>query len=260
MVFSLMNSLMLALASPLAHQGVAVHHFDLGARVLSPIGNGVPLRIMPLGASITWGMLSTDGNGYRNDLRTQLTAAGNLVNMVGNVHHGTMKDNDNEGWPGYRIDQVHAKATGSVPKWKPNVILLNAGTNDAGQNRNISAAGDRMEQLLTDLYSMSPRACIVLSTLLVNKKALTEANVLLINSQFRAVADKLRRAGRRLILVDMHGDDGPQILDMADDTHPNDEGYRKMANIWYAGLVQASNAGCLQRAETVPDVPDNGGS
>ena len=50
------------------------------------------LRILPLGASITWGMKSTDGNGYRKALRDQLRFDGWNVNMVGSRSNGTMND------------------------------------------------------------------------------------------------------------------------------------------------------------------------
>ena len=61
--------------------------------------NGVQLRILPLGASIVYGLKSPDGNGFRHALREQLIASGNPVNMVGSVQAGTMADNDVEGWP-----------------------------------------------------------------------------------------------------------------------------------------------------------------
>ena len=50
------------------------------------------LRIMPLGASITQGVGSDDGNGYRKLLRDQLRYAGWDVNMVGSKLDGTMRD------------------------------------------------------------------------------------------------------------------------------------------------------------------------
>jgi hypothetical protein len=50
------------------------------------------LRILPLGASITLGTMSSDGNGYRKALRDQLRFDGWNVNMVGSVGGGTMKD------------------------------------------------------------------------------------------------------------------------------------------------------------------------
>jgi hypothetical protein len=50
------------------------------------------LRILPLGASITWGQESTDGNGYRKGLRDQLRFDGWNVNMVGSRVNGNMND------------------------------------------------------------------------------------------------------------------------------------------------------------------------
>lgn len=50
------------------------------------------LRILPLGASITWGLHSQSGNGYRKPLRDLLVHHGWKVDMVGSKHHGDMKD------------------------------------------------------------------------------------------------------------------------------------------------------------------------
>lgn len=51
------------------------------------------LRILPLGASITQGYKSKDGNGYRKWLRQQLRYAGWEVDMVGSRETGSMHDN-----------------------------------------------------------------------------------------------------------------------------------------------------------------------
>ena len=189
-----------------------------------------------------------------------LVAGGNPVNMVGSQKHGDMADNDNEGWPGYVVDQIYAKANASVPTWKPNVILVNAGTNDCAQDRDIDHAGDRVLAMLEHLYAMSPSATVLLSSLIVNKNAAVDGRVLNVNAQYRAVAAGLRAKGRRLVYVEMHGPDGPLAGDMFDDTHPNDNGYRKMAVLWYNALVDASRAGFLVAPEPVNGVPDDGGS
>jgi len=215
---------------------------------------------MPLGASITWGQASSDGNGYRGVLRTMLTSGGNPVNMVGTQQHGSMPDNDVEGWPGYVIDQVFAKANSSVPAWKPNVILVNAGTNDCSQNKSIDRAGERMLAMLEHLFDMSPRATIVLSSLIINKNATVEDRVLNVNDQYREVAAGLKAKGRRLVFAEMHGGDGPQVADMSDDTHPNDRGYQKMAVLWYNALATADRGGLLVAPEPVDGVPDDGGA
>ena len=51
------------------------------------------LRVLPLGASITLGYLSTDHNGYRKALRQQLRYAGWQVDMIGSLRNGTMHNN-----------------------------------------------------------------------------------------------------------------------------------------------------------------------
>lgn len=84
------------------------------------------LRILPLGASIVFGTDSSDGNGFREDLRSQLIANNASVNYVGEVQAGTMLDNDVSGFPGYRIDQVAPKMEDALP-WLPNLILIHIG-------------------------------------------------------------------------------------------------------------------------------------
>ncbi|KAI2466660.1 carbohydrate esterase family 3 protein [Annulohypoxylon bovei var. microspora] len=249
----------LALPKPEALGGIEALWRDTHHARAKGFGNGMPLRIMPLGASITYGFGSTDANGYREDLRAQLETDGNKVNMVGSNPSGKMEDNDTEGWKGYTIDQVHGKADASVPKDKPNLILINVGTNDAVLNKDLPNAGKRMTNLLNDLYKDSPRATVILSTLLVNGKASVQSRVLDINAQYKTVASQFQASKHRLVLVDMQGDAGPKVADLnKDGTHPTNAGYKKMATVWLAGIKEADQRHFLQTAEKVPGIPDDG--
>ncbi|OAQ81928.1 carbohydrate esterase family 3 protein [Purpureocillium lilacinum] len=214
------------------------------ARLDSRAGK-VPLRLMPLGASITAGLHSSTGNGYRKDLRELLVKDGYPINMVGSRKSGTMKDNDNEGWSGFRIDQVEGKARASVPGIKPNLFCVNAGTNDCAQNSDIAGAGKRMGDMLEYLWSASPGSTVVLSTLLINLNTTREACGVRVNEQIKKLADDKAAAGKRIVFVDMHAADGPQKGDMADDTHPGDVGYGKVAKIWHRGILEADKKGFL---------------
>ena len=95
-----------------------------------PVGGTFPndlvLRILPLGASIVFGTDSSDGNGFREDLRNQLIANGASVNYVGEVQAGNMLDNDVSGFPGLRIEQVAPKLENALP-WLPNLIIIHVG-------------------------------------------------------------------------------------------------------------------------------------
>ncbi|KAK2000965.1 GDSL-like Lipase/Acylhydrolase [Colletotrichum falcatum] len=216
------------------------------------VGGNVSLRIMPLGASITYGEKSTDGNGYRKALRDLLVADGNPVDMVGSHPNGTMADNDNEGWPGFRIDQVLAKAEVSVPETLPNLVLVNAGTNDCAQAYDTAGAGARMLALLEFLWSASPRATAVLSTLLPNGNNATEACVLRVNEQYRALVAQQQALSKKIALADMHTDKGPLASDLVDGTHPDDAGYVKMADIWFASIKDAASRGWLESPQPLP--------
>ncbi|KHN99967.1 Esterase, SGNH hydrolase-type [Metarhizium album ARSEF 1941] len=212
----------------------------------------VALRLMPLGASITYGQGSSTGNGYRGDLHDLLTSNGYAVGMVGSRRHGSMEDNAVEGWPGFLIHEVRSKAEAAVPSRLPNVFLVNAGTNDCAVNLDLDAAGRRIDRLLEYLWTASPGSTVILSTLLVNLSPPVEARVGRVNAQIEQVAEDRAAQGKRIVLVDMHAADAPQAPDMADATHPNDAGYSKMAAIWLRGIQEAAAKGFLNEPKPVP--------
>ncbi|KIX92784.1 uncharacterized protein Z520_11447 [Fonsecaea multimorphosa CBS 102226] len=205
----------------------------------------ISLRLMPLGGSVTYGQGSTDGNGYRNYLRQLLVLNGCEVDMVGSRKAGSMEDNDNEGWRGYRIDQILAKAEKSASAHMPNIFTVNAGSNDCIQDFEIHGAGGRIHHMLESLWKRCPAATIILSTLLMTAQDSAEQRVLRVNSQLVSLVEKELSGQRKIVLVDMHGADGPQLCDLVDGVHPNDDGYKKMAQIWYQGIQEAIHKGFL---------------
>lgn len=212
-----------------------IHHI-----AASQIDRAKPsLRIMPLGGSVTYGSESTDGNGYRKILQDILTSDGYIVDMVGSRKSGSMTNNENEGWRGFRIEQVTNKAKKSVLRFLPNLFTVNVGSNDCVQDFEIETAGKRMSDMLEYLWMTSSGSRVVLSTLLRNLDGKIESRVLRINKQFQEMAKVKAAEGRKIIVVDMHGPDGPHISDLADGTHPNDVGYAKMASIWHRGIHEA---------------------
>src|SRR5204863_464849 len=78
---------------------------------------GVHLRLMPLGDSITYGIGSSDGSGYRARLWDDL--AGNNVDFVGSQQSGRVPDPDNEGHSGWVIDQLTGLVKTSPPSYRP---------------------------------------------------------------------------------------------------------------------------------------------
>ncbi|KAJ5094338.1 hypothetical protein N7456_010199 [Penicillium angulare] len=199
------------------------------------------LRIMPLGASITNGYRSTQHNGYRDWIRQQLRYKGWDVEMVGSLRNGTMIDNYNEGHFGYRVDQLPQKAELTIPK-QPNLILINAGTNDALQKYKIRSVGSQMSSLIDLLFDQIPGTTVILSTLLPNKDQPTLVEN--INGQYRRLAAKRRADGDRLVLAEMST--FIKASELVDATHPDDAGYKKMASVWWAAIEVAFQENKIQ--------------
>lgn len=74
----------------------------------------VPLRIMALGASVTFGIGSTTGDSYRKDLRDLLVGDGNEVSFVGSLRNGNFSDNAVQAVPGFVIEQIAVAAENNV--------------------------------------------------------------------------------------------------------------------------------------------------
>jgi lysophospholipase L1-like esterase len=204
---------------------------------------------MPLGGSITYGLGSTDGNGYRKALYDILTGRGHTIEFVGSRTSGSMPNGANEGWPGRRIDQIHTRAIKATARFIPNVFTVNAGSNDCLQNYEIDSAGARIDAMLEDLWKTGlPDATVVLSTLVVAADTSVNERVLRVNEQIRELVEKRRLAGEmNVFLADMYcSADGPQLGDLVEDgIHPGDGGYVMMARIWADSIEEAVRAGVL---------------
>ncbi|KAJ5081566.1 hypothetical protein NUU61_009830 [Penicillium alfredii] len=212
----------------------------------------VKLRILPLGASLTWGYLSDTGNGYRKPLRDQLRYDGYEVDMVGSKNNGNMKDNDVEAHTGDVITKIQEAGQNSL-SYKPNVVLINAGTNDCRKN-DVKGVGDRIHDLIKSLRKGDDMkdALIVMSTLLPSNDKDTAKNQPEANRQYRKLVKDLSDDGENILLADMdpespdpghnwikYPNDYKHSDGTTDDTHPNDYGYSKMAAVWYKTIKKA---------------------
>lgn len=87
------------------------------------VNTSVPLRIMALGASVTFGIGSTTGDSYRKDLRDLLVGNGSRVEFVGSMKHGNFADDAVEATPGFVISQIAASADANVSPFEFALFL-----------------------------------------------------------------------------------------------------------------------------------------
>ncbi|MET7694489.1 ricin-type beta-trefoil lectin domain protein [Streptomyces sp. NPDC005483] len=202
-----------------------------------------PLRLMPLGDSITWGVGSPSGNSYRGFLANKLAAEGHTLDLVGSGRNGTMSDPDNEGHSGWRIDQIAGIADSVLARYRPNVVTLEIGTNDLNGNYQIPTAADRLHALIDQITRAVPDATVLVGTVIISTSGTEEANRPAFNAKLPGIVQAEQAAGKHVRLVDMSA---LTAADLSDSLHPNDSGFGKMADAFNAGIQAADAAGWIK--------------
>jgi lysophospholipase L1-like esterase len=195
-----------------------------------------PVRIMPLGDSITRGSGSTNTNGYRRELYSSFTQEGHWVDFVGGQQDGSDDfDRQHEGHSGWSAD---GGSQGSIASsvydfliYHPaEIVLLHIGTNDIQEGHQDPAD---VSLILDEIRRYSIETQVVLA--LIINQATYSPETTLYNAQVRELAQERIDMGHALLLVDMENAlSYPD--DMADSVHPNDNGYIKMAGVWFEAL------------------------
>jgi lysophospholipase L1-like esterase len=232
-----LSALLMALAAAVPGTAAAG-----AAAAAVPAASTTALRLMPLGDSITWGVGSSTGNGYRGPLRNEVTADGHPTDFVGTLRGGTMSDPDNEGHSGYRIDQIAALADASLARYRPNVVTLEIGTNDLNGDYQVSTATARLKSLVDQITADAPDATVLVASLIVSTSAGEEQHRAAFNQAVPGIVESEQAAGKHVGYVDMSA---LTSADLSDSLHPNDGGYQKMADAFHRGVQAADSAGWL---------------
>jgi len=206
---------------------------------------GLNIRLLPLGDSITFGLQSTDGNGYRNTLHN-LLQTGNTLDFIGSLKAGTMVDNDNEGHSGATIAQIQTFSTNSLAlPARPNVVLLMAGTNDVFGG-SISTAPSRLSTLIDSIFTACPDAALIVATLTPLPSGQAAVNTY--NAAITQLVNNRTASGQHILLASMSS---VLSTDLVDGVHPDNAGYVKMANAWFPVVQQAMKNGWIGKPVTV---------
>ncbi|KAK4200109.1 family 3 putative carbohydrate esterase [Triangularia verruculosa] len=188
------------------------------------------LRVMPLGASITEGVGSSDGHGYRDLVRAQLRAQGWNVNMVGSKQNGRFGDNENEGHPGNTINQVRVEFSKTGKALMPNLVLLNAGTNDCIRQIDTNNAGARLKVLIDDVFNAIPGVIVIVSTLAPSRK--NDSCSADLSRQYRDLVANTYKGNPRIGMADLYSAININDHLHPDGIHPNDAGYAIFTSLW----------------------------
>lgn len=216
-----------------------------------------PIRIMPLGDSITQGAYSllapNMDTGYRLPLYESLNRNGYYVDFVGSQLSGweaAVFDYHHEGHPGvtdhwYAEPESNGKSRlyNLLTQNPPDIILMHIGTNarvDADPGGALAML-DEIQRWEND----HDQPITVLLARIINRGAPQHPHAwtTAYNSNVAQAASQRISSGDNIILVDMENGAGIRYADpngnddMWDAAHPNAIGYQKMAPVWYNALV-----------------------
>jgi lysophospholipase L1-like esterase len=209
------------------------------------IADGVSLRIMPVGDSITHsyqgGNVNADGNGYRLQLWNLLTE--NPKDFIGTQSSGDMADPANEGYNGATIAEIAARIKGALPI-RPNVLLVHAGTNDMNRPYEPETAPERLGNLIDLIVDACPDAAVLVAKIIPIRDPTAQARVEIFNAAVYGVVDSRARAGRKVMVVDMSST--VTVADLIDGLHPTNDRYARMGSIWHTAIESAARNGWIK--------------
>jgi lysophospholipase L1-like esterase len=205
---------------------------------------------MPMGDSITQG--DTAYNSYRRPLWKLLEKGGVAADFVGSMrrNHGGWPpvddfDQQHEGHWGWRVDEVLESCEAWVKKAKPDVVLLQIGTNDLYQGQPVEETVDEMEMLLKRILVTNADTKILLGAVLPadmtevsSPRAPEDLNdrIAAFNAQLQALTldHTLLRGRVRWVPLDRGF---KPVLHTHDGIHPNEAGEDVLARKWYEALM-----------------------
>ena len=211
-----------------------------------------PIRVMPLGDSITHGVEIGTGDldlppvplrvGYRQSLLEQLAAASQSVDFTGQAGQRAgsdtgIADADNGGYPGVDISFISNLVSGVFTEQPSDVALLHIGTNQT------PATAEGIEALLDEVdiwESANHPVTVFVATIIPKRDPTLQQQVNAFNEDLR-----VRMAARQLVddVVLVEQADAVTVADI-DPTdvgvHPTAPGYLRMADTWFEAMRATS--------------------
>jgi lysophospholipase L1-like esterase len=218
---------------------------------------------MPLGDSITYGVNSSSGGGYRVELFHDALLDSHSITFVGawdtgpSTVDGQTFPQGTDGWPGDTIDDaptatparngISELVDAQLSADNPNIVLLMIGTNDVDTNNDLTNAPTRLGNLLDQIIADSPDALLVVAQITpvdtnVTGKSNEDTLVQAYNAAIPNLVSTRQAAGKHIAMVDMYtpftadASFGVDYMNGGSGLHPNDTGYAIMGDVWFAAI------------------------
>ncbi|MGC1374592.1 MAG: SGNH/GDSL hydrolase family protein [Anaerolineales bacterium] len=196
-----------------------------------------PIKVMPLGDSITDGF--TTPGGYRIEFYNRLVADGltGSLDFVGSQSNGpaSLLDREHEGHVGWAVADLAANIDTWMTNSSPSIVMLMIGTNDILHSQ-YTGASTRLSSLIDQICAKLPAGGKLYVSTIPTLGSTTYGSYITLVDQYNAdipgIVQSKVAAGKPVYLVDMHS--VITASDLTDEIHPTAAGYDKMGDAWYA--------------------------
>lgn len=241
-----------------------------------------PIKVMPMGNSVTRGSQCLDGSiktctnripdklavGYRGILGELLRGAGYEIDFIGSRRDGyqVLDDPENAGFSGIRSWQLlnifqdgtsghssHSKVTKGpyLNFYTPDIILLQVGTNDVTDKKYSADSVGKILDLIRNYEIDSNIKILTFVAKIIGRRDYvynTYEGTVTYNSNLQTIVQSKINLGYNVVLIDMEAGAGIDYsTDMADELHPNDTGYKKMAHHWFNSINSVNTAPVISK-------------
>ncbi len=228
---------------------------SVAASSVAPVVKKTPVKIMPLGDSLTQGGDHNNAGAYRKPLGEMLDKSGLAYQFVG--AHSWSKENITNGQimqSGYGGIDVFGleKKLPDMAKCDPDIILLMVGRNDNTRGiTDTTFANFLYDRIIAKLYEMFPDVTVYVGSIPPARRKVDGAGIeelsnasndkaqgVTYEATKKMVADK-KAAGDKIEFVDMSAEASGMTwedFDAEDTVHPLMSGYEKIANQWYKAI------------------------
>lgn len=210
-----------------------------------------PLKIMPLGDSITDGVIGANdrsNGGYRTQLWNQFVADGLKAEFVGSQSTGpaSLGSKNHEGHPGWTIGQIATSVNGWLNTYQPDIVLLMIGTNDTRKN-SLKTMIYEFSDLIDQITVQSPDTRLLVASIPpihpTAKSVISILRAKYFNTAIPGIINSKVAQGKKVDFVDMRSltvDDLTSSLspNLDNGCHPSAQGYRKIAKFWYDAVSE----------------------
>ncbi|MDB6035876.1 MAG: hydrolase, partial [Verrucomicrobiales bacterium] len=204
-----------------------------------------PLRIIPLGDSITYGLGAA--GGFRAPLYQLMTNAGYFMDFAGTQTGNSapsLPDPEHEGYSGYtirNIDSILPVIFAGTPD--PDIIMVFLGTNDyRGSGDDPDHATNRLEALIVRMTTNWPGVKVIVGNLLPRPDAWETQILTTFNPIVPAMCERLRSQGLSVYFTDLRS--VITLADLPDTLHPTQFGYNKLGTNWFAAIKGLTCSNC----------------